>query len=73
MMLHCSNVAHAHLLHPVQARDLINQLAKKLITLLAISPVRRVKARHHKQELHVVQSHASVHTVHILVVTAALA
>ena len=30
MMLHCSNEVHAHLLHPVLAHDLINQLAKKL-------------------------------------------
>ena len=42
MMLHCSNEVHAHLLHPVQARDLINQLAKKLTSSLAISPVRCV-------------------------------
>ena len=27
-----------HLLHPVHARDLINQLAKKLISSLAIPP-----------------------------------
>ena len=40
-MLHCSNEAHAHLLHPVRARDLINQLAKKLVSSLAISPARR--------------------------------
>ena len=31
----CSVVAHAHLLHPVQARDLINQLAKKLARCLS--------------------------------------
>ena len=37
MLLH-SIVAHAHLLHPVQACGLINQLAKKLISSLAISP-----------------------------------
>ena len=30
-----------HLLHPVQARDLINQLAKKVVSSLAISPTRR--------------------------------
>ena len=35
MMLHCSNEAHVYLLHPVQARDLINQLAKKLVSFLA--------------------------------------
>ena len=51
MMLHCSSEVHAHLLHPVQARDLINQLAKKLVSSFAISPVGRVKARHQKQNL----------------------
>ena len=51
MMLHCSNVVHAHLLHPVRTRDLINQLAKKLFSSLAISPVRHVKARREKQNL----------------------
>ena len=34
MILHCSNEAHVHLLHPVRAHDLINQLAKELISLL---------------------------------------
>ena len=29
--------AHVHLLHPVCARGQINQLAKKLVSLLAIS------------------------------------
>ena len=29
--------AHAHLLHPVCARGIINQLAKKLVRLLAVS------------------------------------
>ena len=29
MMLRCSNEAHAYLLRPVRARDLINQLAKE--------------------------------------------
>ena len=51
MMLHCSTLAHAHLLHPIRACDLINQLAKKLITLLAISLVTRVKARSQKRNL----------------------
>ena len=37
-------VAHAHLLHPVRAGGLINQLAKKLVTSLAISPVKCLKA-----------------------------
>ena len=36
-MLLYSIVAHAHLLHPIQARDLINQLAKKLVSLLTVS------------------------------------
>ena len=35
-MLHCRNVAHAHLLHLVRARDLINQLAKKLVSSLTV-------------------------------------
>ena len=38
MMMHCSNEAHAHLLHPVRARDLINQLAKKLVSIIVRSP-----------------------------------
>ena len=42
MMLHCSNETHVHLLHLVRARDPINQLAKKLVSSLAISPARRV-------------------------------
>ena len=45
LMLHCSILAHAHLLHPVQVCDPINQLAKKLVTLLAISLARCVKAK----------------------------
>ena len=45
-----------HLLHPVRARDLINQLAKKLVSSLAISPARRVKARRQKQNLIVTTS-----------------
>ena len=48
MMLHCSNGEHMHLQQSVQARDLINQLDKKVDSLLAISPVRCVSARHQK-------------------------
>ena len=50
-MLHCSIAAHAHLLHPVQECDLINRLAKKLVSLLAISPTTCVKARSEEQNL----------------------
>ena len=39
-----SNV-HAHLLHPVCAHGQINQLAKKLVSLLAVSLERLVNAR----------------------------
>ena len=35
-------MAHACLLHPIQEGCLINQLAKKLVSLLAIFLVRRV-------------------------------
>ena len=48
-MLHCSIVAHAHLLHPVQAHDLLNQLANKIVSSLDISLVRNVKAKSQKQ------------------------
>ena len=41
--------AHAHLLHPVCARGQINQLAKKLVSLLAVSLERFVKARNKTQ------------------------
>ena len=44
-MLQSSIVAHAHLLHPIGARDLTNQLAQKLVSLLAVSLARHVKAR----------------------------
>ena len=44
-------VAHAHLPHPVQARDLINQLAKKLISSLAVSPTACVKLRSKEHNL----------------------
>ena len=37
MMRHCSIAAHAHLLYPVRARDLINRLAKKLVSLYSLS------------------------------------
>ena len=50
MLLH-SIVAHAHLLHPVQARDLINRLAKKLVSSLAVSPTACVKLRSKEQNL----------------------
>ena len=46
-----STLVHARLLHPVRACDLINQLAKKLVSLLTISLARRVKARSQKQNL----------------------
>ena len=41
-MLQSSIVVHAHLLHPVQAR---NQLAQNFISLLVVPLARRVKAR----------------------------
>ena len=44
-------VAHVHLFHPVEARDLSNQQAKKLVSLLALSLARSVKARSQKQNL----------------------
>ena len=50
-MRHCSIAAHAHLLHPVRACDLINRLAKKLVSLLAISPTACVKAKGEEQNL----------------------
>ena len=52
-MLHSSIVAHADLLHPVRARDLINQLAQKLVGtgLLVVSLARHSKARSKIQNL----------------------
>ena len=44
-MLQSSIVAHAHLLHPVRACDLTNQLAQKLVSLLVVFLARRAKAR----------------------------
>ena len=44
-MLQSSIVVHAHLLHPVPARDLTIQLAQKLVSLLVVSLARRAKAR----------------------------
>ena len=44
-MLQSSIVEHMHLLHPVRARDLINQLAQKVVSLLIISLARHMKAR----------------------------
>ena len=44
-MLSCIIVLHVHLLHPVRAGNLVNWLAKKLVSLLAISLVRCAKAR----------------------------
>ena len=50
LYIHDSIVAHVHLLHPVQAHDLINQLAKKLVSSLAISPTACVKLRSKEQK-----------------------
>ena len=47
-MLQCSIVVHAHSLHPVRARDLSNQLAQKLVSLLIVS---LAKARSEIQNL----------------------
>ena len=44
-MLQSSIVAHANLLHSVRARDLTNQLAQKLVSLLVISLARHAKTR----------------------------
>ena len=44
-MLQSIIVAHANLLHPVRARDLTNQLAQKLVSLLIISLAIRAKTR----------------------------
>ena len=44
-MLQSSVVVNACLLHPVRVRDLTNQLAQKLISLLIVSLTRHVKAR----------------------------
>ena len=44
-MLQSSIVVHAHMLHPVRARDLTNQLAQKLVSLLVVSLTRHAKAR----------------------------
>ena len=46
--MRCSIVVHAHLLHPAQSHD---QLAKKFVSLLAISLARQAKARSQKQGL----------------------
>ena len=43
--------AHARLLHPVCARGQINQLSKKLFSLLAVSLKRLVNARSQIQNL----------------------
>ena len=43
-MLQSSIVVHLHLLHPVRARNLTNQLTQKLISLL-VSLARCAKAR----------------------------
>ena len=51
VMLHFITVAHMHLPYPVQACGIINQLAKKIVNSLTISPVKRVKARSQKQNL----------------------
>ena len=44
-MLQSSVVVNACLLHPVRVRDLTNQLAQKLISLLVISLTRYAKER----------------------------
>ena len=44
------HVVLAHLLLPVQACDLINQLAKKLVSSLAFSLVRHLKAKSKKKK-----------------------
>ena len=49
MMLHYNIVVHVHSQHPVRTHGLTNQLAKKLVSLLAISPVRCVNARSQKR------------------------
>ena len=49
--VHCSIATHVHLLHPVRAHDLINRLAKKLVSSLAISPTACVKARSKERNL----------------------
>ena len=43
--------ASLHLQHPLQACCLINQLVKKLVSLVTVSLVRCVKARSQKQKL----------------------
>ena len=42
---------HVHLLRPIRAYDLINQLAKKLISLLASCPTAFETARSKQQNL----------------------
>ena len=44
-MLQSSIVVHVHLLYPFRVRDLTNQLAQKLVSLLVVSLAGRVKAR----------------------------
>ena len=51
MMCHCGIMVHAHSLHPVRAREIINQLAKKLVSSLDVSQTAFVKARSEEQNL----------------------
>ena len=50
-MLYCSILVHAYF---IRARDLINQLAKKLINSLTIALVRRVKVKARSQKQNVI-------------------
>ena len=45
MHMHDGIVVHVHLLHPVRTRDLINQLVKKLVSSLAVSPTAMREAK----------------------------
>ena len=55
MVWHCTNVAHAHLLHPVRACNLINQLAKKQTdgrtTIILAYDLCKVKLHFYQQSL----------------------
>lgn len=48
MMYHCRLLAHVHLLHPVRACELINQLAKNLVSSLNVSQTAFVMVRSEK-------------------------
>ena len=45
MHTHDGIVAHVHLLHPIRTCDLINQLVKKLVSSLAVSPTAMCEAK----------------------------